>query len=78
LDSNDAETTQLATAYAVETRNVIGAETFITERRYRQVLMIAQSVKRRMLKARRRYKKVSESVDRFCNEIAGGMGGASH
>ena len=40
--------------------------------------MIAQSVKRRMLKARRRYKKVSESVDRFCNEIAGGMGGASH
>ena len=78
MDPNDAEASQLAIAYAVETRNIIGAETFITERRYRQVLMIAQSVKRRMLKARRKYMKVSERVDRFCNETAGGMDGASH
>jgi hypothetical protein len=63
----EADETQLASDYATETRNVLGAEAFIAERRYRQILIAAQSYKRRMLKAKARFKKAAEDVVRFRN-----------
>jgi capsule polysaccharide export protein KpsE/RkpR len=66
----EADEAQLASAYAAESRNVLGAEAFIAERRYRQILMAAQSYKRRMLKAKTKFKKASEDVVRFRNSNA--------
>lgn len=65
MNTSETDETQLASAYAAETRNVLGAEAFIAERRYRQMLMVAQSCKRRMLKAKTRFKKASKDVVRF-------------
>lgn len=53
LDRDDAM--HLAGILADETRAVLHAETFIAERRYRQMLAAADAYKSVLLKARRRY-----------------------
>jgi hypothetical protein len=55
----------IASAYAVETRNIQEAEAFIAERRYRQQLMAAQSLRLHMLATRKKSQETSTEVARF-------------
>jgi hypothetical protein len=58
LERDDAM--YIAGVFADETRAVLHAETFIAERRYRQMLMAAQAYKLVFLKTRRRYERALE------------------
>jgi hypothetical protein len=55
----------ITSAYAAETRNIQDAEAFIAERRYRQQLINAQSLRLHMLKARSVSQQTSMEVARF-------------
>lgn len=59
------ESARIASAHAVETCNVFHAEAFIAERRYRQMLMAAQSWKLHMVKAVQKYRKAAKDAARF-------------
>jgi hypothetical protein len=55
----------IAAAYAAETRNILEAEAFIAERRYRQHVIATQSLKLQMLKTRRTSQEARAEVARF-------------
>jgi hypothetical protein len=45
------EAAYIAAAYATETRNILDAEAYLAERRYRQTLIAAQAARASMVKA---------------------------
>lgn len=72
LDRDDAM--HLAGILADETRAVLHAETFIAERRYRQMLAAADAYKLVLLKARRRYERAMKDggwLVKFADETTG-------
>jgi hypothetical protein len=62
---NASTAAYIASAYAAETRNILDAEAFIAERRYRQHLMGAQSLRLHMLESRRVCQDAYSEVARF-------------
>jgi hypothetical protein len=60
----------IAAAYAAETRNIIDAEAFIAERRYRQQLMAAQSLRIHMINSRKSRQDTNAEVARFRMVVA--------
>ncbi|KIM81810.1 hypothetical protein PILCRDRAFT_821162 [Piloderma croceum F 1598] len=59
------ESAQIFAAYAIEACNVLHAEAFIAERRYRQMTMAAQPFKLHMMRTRFKYLKASQDVARY-------------
>jgi hypothetical protein len=57
--------TSLALAYAIDTHDIVCAETFIAERRYRQMLISAKCYKIHLVKARRKYEQSSKDLNHF-------------
>jgi hypothetical protein len=53
----------IAGSFADDTRAILHAETYIAERRYRQMLMAAQAHKLAFMKARRRYERALNDAD---------------
>jgi hypothetical protein len=61
-----ATAAQIAWAYAAETRNILDPEAFIAERRYRQQLMAAQTVRIHMITARVKRQEAYQEAACFC------------
>lgn len=57
--------TSLALAYAIDTHDIVRAEAFIAERRYRQMLISAKCYKIHLVKARQKCEQSSKNLDRF-------------
>ncbi|KIM85246.1 hypothetical protein PILCRDRAFT_354949 [Piloderma croceum F 1598] len=71
---NMADITTASSAYATETCQIIHAEAFIAERRYRQLLIAAQAYKLHMLQLRRNSQQARRDVRWFASDSGVGMG----